>query len=322
MFKNQAVAKTPKEYRYMGFALLLMLLSGLVIYYVFAHNFKTTGQWWRGRVKNSFVSGIANIDTVYQQEYEKFGKTAADHIHEIRVFANVHFNVSNKKRSATIYLKKFPWLNFDKADEYINEFKKNGLTTTIFYDPADPTYVVKNKSDIPGGFTSTSIIELNLIVLIVLIALFSMGMAGVYSFFKREKHRAPNQPISEKRKAYLKKKYIPEIEETKTVLSKRVLETKLSGNLLSDYYSGALEHNCVQMWHGFYCEVFLFAAVVVVAFQEDKGYYVREYSLPDVLKKKYKTHLMASFFGEEEQELEQQFFDAVAKVYEGREGER
>ena len=94
----------------------------------------------------------------------------------------------------------------------------------------------------------------------------------------------------------------------------------LSGNLLSDYYSGALEHNCLQMWYGYYCEVFLFATVVLVAFQEDKGYYVREYTLPDILQKKYKTPLMDSFFGEEEQELEQQFLDAVAKVYQDGKG--
>ena len=314
------MAKTQKEYKLLGFALLLILLSGVVIYHVFAHNFKTTAQWWRGRVVNSFVEIVAKVDTVYQQEYEQFGKTASNHIHQVQVFAKVRFNAGNKQRTATINLETFEWPGFDKAAAYINEFKKKGGTTTIFYDPKDPAYVVKSKSEVPGFFTSTSIIVLNLIVLIVLFALFSMGMAGVYSFFKREKHRPPNQPISAKRKAYLQNKYFPVKEEIKTELPKRVLETKLSGDSLSDYYSGALEHNCLQMWHGFYCEVFLFATVVLVAFEGDKGYYVREYPLPDILQKKYKTPLMDSFFGEEEQELEQQFIDAVAKVHQGSKG--
>ena len=145
----------------MGFALLLMLLSAMVIYYVFAHNFKTTGQWWRGHVTNSFVASEATIDTVYQSEYEHFGKSAAEHIHEIQIFAKVHFNVGNKQHAATINLDKFSWPDFDKATKFINAFKKKGNSTTVFYDPANPAYVVKNKKDIPGSFTSTSIIILN-----------------------------------------------------------------------------------------------------------------------------------------------------------------
>ena len=95
----------------------------------------------------------------------------------------------------------------------------------------------------------------------------------------------------------------------------RILETRLTGNLLNDYYSGALEYNAVQCWHGYYCEVYLFSTGVIVAFQEDEGYYIREYSLPDIIEKKYKTPLMESFFGEEEKELEQGFFDAVEMEY-------
>ena len=264
---------------------------------------------------NSFVSTQAAVDTIYQTEYEHFGRSASNHIHQIHVYVKVHFNANNREQRAAVYLAEFSWLNFDEANNFINDFKKKGNTTTILYDPADISYVVKSKSEIPGFFTSSSIIILNLIVLIVLFALFFMGIAGVYSFFKPGKYRAPNQPISEKRKAYLKNKYYPKTEETKTVITERILATNLTGNLLDDYYSGALEYNALQCWHGYYCEVYLFSSGVIVAFQEDKGYYVREYSLPDIINKKFRTPLMDSFFGDDEKELEQRFFDAVAGVY-------
>ena len=310
------MAKNQKEYRLFFFSLFLCISSGLVIYHVIAHNFKTTGQWWRGRVMNSFVTRVSTIDTIYQVEYERHGQTAARHIHEIQVFARVHYNNNNKVFSTTIMLEKFPFLNFGKASMFINDFKNRGDNLTVFYDPAYPMDIVKSRKDIPGFFTSTSIIILNLIVLIVLIALFLMGSAGLYDFLKNpNKHIGLVKPISEKRKKYLNDKYFPKTEEIKTVFPERVLATELSGNSLEDYYSGALETNALQSWHGYYCEIFLFPGAVIVAFQGDKGYSIREYTLTDIIEKKYKTFLMDSFFGNDEQELEQTFFDAVAKQY-------
>lgn len=315
------MAKTQKEYRLFFFSLFLFISSSLVIYHVIAHNFKTTGQWWRGRVVNSFVTQVATIDTIYQVEYEQFGKTAAQHIHEIQVVAKVHYNNNNKVFSTTITLETFPFLNFGKANNFINELKKRGNALTILYDPAYPKDIVKSRKDIPGFFTSTSIIILNLIVLIVLIALFLMGLGGLYDFLKNpNKHIGLVKPISEKRQKYLNDKYFPKTAEIKTVFPERVLATQLSGNSLDDYYSGALENNALQSWHGFYCEIFLFSSAVIVAFQGDKGYSIHEYTLTDIIEKKYKTFLMDSFFGEGEEELEQNFFDTVAKQNKNQSG--
>ena len=311
------MAKTKKELMTFGFALFLLLGSSLVLYHVFTNNFKTTGQWWRGRVMNSFVTKAVTVDTIYKTENESFGKTASNHIHEVLVVAKVHFDVNKKKHTRFITLETFPWPEFEKADNYLKNFKKQTGPLTIIYDPADPNYIVKSRDEIPGFFTSTAIILLNLIVLIVLFALFCMGAVGVYAFFKKAKYRAPNQPISAKRKLYLMNKYFPKPPVTTTVIPERETATKLSGDTFDDYYSGALGNNALQCWHGFYCEIFLFVTGVIVAFQEDKGYYIRDYSLNDIIEKKYKTHLMESFFDAEEQELEQSFFDAVANVISG-----
>lgn len=121
--------------------------------------------------------------------------------------------------------------------------------------------------------------------------------------------------MTEERKEYLQNKYFPKKGTPEPVFEERVLETKLTGDLLNDYYSGALEYNALQHWHGYYCEVFLFSNGVIVANQGDKSYYVREYSLADIMNKKYITPLLHSFFDDDKQELEQTFFDAVAKVY-------
>ena len=311
------MAKTKKELITFGFALFLLLGSSLVMYHVLTKNFKTTGQWWRGRVMNSFVTKAVTVDTIYKTENESFGKTASNHIHEVLVVAKVHYNVNKKEYTQFLTLATFPWPEFEKADNYIKNLKKQNEPLTILYDPANPEYIVNSRSDIPGFFTSTSIILLNCIVLIVLLALFSMGAAGIYDFFKSPKQMAPNQPISAKRKLYLMNKYYPKPSVKTTVIPEPETATELSGDTLADYYSGALANNALQSWHGFYCEIFLFPTNVIVAFQEDKGYHIRDYSLNDIIGKKYKTHLMESFFGAEEQELEQHFFDAVAKVISG-----
>ena len=204
------------------------------------------------------------------------------------VVAKVHFDVNKKEYTQFITLETFPWPEFEKGDNYLKNFKKQTRPLTIIYDPANPNYIVKSKDEIPGFFTSTSIILLNLIVLIVLFALFCMRAVGVYAFLKKAKYRLPNQPISAKGKLYLMNKYFPKPPVITTVIPLSETATKLSGDTLADYYSGALGINALQSWHGFYCEIFLFVTGVIVAFQEDKGYYIRDYSLNDIIEKNTK----------------------------------
>ena len=77
------------------------------------------------KVKNLF----SRIRIIIRRTTE--GRSASNHIHQIHVYVKVHFNANNREQRAAVYLAEFSWLNFDEANNFINDFKKKVEKTTI-----------------------------------------------------------------------------------------------------------------------------------------------------------------------------------------------
>lgn len=287
----------------------------MAIKHIVTHNFVFLGQWWRGHVGNEFVAVQANIDGIYESEYESFGKGASNHIHEWRAMAKVHYLVNNSNYTANLVLKSFPYYDHNQSETFISDYKKKGNLLTVFYDPANPAFVVLNQDEVPSFFMSMSIAILNLIIIIMLLAILLMCLANIYEFIIPAHNKETDMSISKKVSNYFRGK-------SSTSSQMNPNETNadnnlnLTGNHLDDYYSGALEKFALEWWEGCYCYVYLFPNKVIHAVQEDKGYYMREYTLKEILDKTYVTPLMSSFFDDSEADIatEKAFLAAVKKV--------
>lgn len=307
--------RTKKDILSFILSIAVAIGSCVGIKHIITNNFVFLGQWWRGHVANEFVAIQANIDGIYESEYESFGKGASNHIHEWRVMARVNYLVNNSNYTANLSLESFPYYEHNQSQAFISDFKKKGNVLKVFYDPSNPAFVVLNQDEVPSFFMSMSIAVLNLIILLILLAILLICLANIYEFIIPTHNKETDKSISKKITNYFKGSHST-ISQMKQDENKADDNLILTGNHLDDYYSGALEKFALQWWEGCYCYVYLFPNKVIHAVQEDKGYYTREYTLKEILDKTYVTPLMDSFFDDSEAgiAMEKAFFKAVKEV--------
>ncbi len=270
--------------------------------------FDDAGQWWRGRVKDSFVEAQARVEEVSATRVKSRSLTVA-----IEIIVVAHYPVDGIEHRMVDVMEKFGALygrDFERVEAKAKEIRRTLPTTRVFYDPANPGYAVLSKDHLPGFWRGAVLSFFGCIIELMALALLAMGMTpiviGLGGIASRFLPRRKSNPVLRKRVPPK-----PEVPEAQTEPPPRE-PSPLTGNDLADYYSRALRDHALGYWEGFYCEIFLMpdGRIVVVHDETPSHHYVRTWSVEDVL-----AGRAGVLFDDNQQEARESFDRRIRQQY-------
>ncbi len=235
--------------------------------------FNDAGQWWRGRVMDSFVETQARVDKVWAARVMSRNITLGVEIlmagsYQVKGVEHRFVDVEEKMRP--MYGR-----GFEGVEARAKEIQRTQRMTLVFYDPANPSYAVLKKDHVPGFFRGAVLGFLGGIIELVALALVLMGLVGICVHVLPEWLRHYLRPF---RVIYVKPK--PPKPEPPPLRK----PSPLTGDVEKDFYSHALKDHALGCWEGYYCKIFLMPDhQVVIAHDESTHHYFRTWSIDEVL---------------------------------------
>ena len=245
--------------------------------------FDDAGQWWRGRVRDSFVETPARVENVWASRVKRKNSTVAIEIlieARYRVDGVEHriVDVEEKVVGGAVY-----GSDFEKMEARAKEIRRTRATVGVFYDPAHPGYAVLKKESLPGFFRSVFMGFFGCVIELMALALAAMGVVPILlglravasRFLPGRTSKPVLRPRTEPTPAAPRPQ--PEPERPRD-------PAPLTGDSKKDYYSGALTDHALGSWEGFWCEIFLMPdRSIVVAHDNSTHHYFRTWSVDDVI---------------------------------------
>ena len=273
--------------------------------------FDQVGPWWRGRVQGNFVETTAQVDKVYFQRTQN-AKHVTTLSRNIMVVGRYLANTTEYK-IVGIYEVLY---NSSDQESAVKALKLGSRlrSVTVYYDPAQPAFAVLHTSSIPGLAEVAIMGLLGCTMLVMCGALVFLGGAGFLVFLTRGSSALPASLTMKRHTALSKHDVAPITPRAGHPSQFTKCETaELTGDAATDYYSGALARNAISRWEGNWCELYLLAGKVIVAYDESTHHHFESLSLEAVLNQRN-----AIYFADYQQQEHASFLKAVHQAHHGQ----
>lgn len=152
----------------------LTLLLGLWIGWTAVGCFTDAGQWWRGRVKDSFIAAEIRPERIHTPRVTVMGIAIGT-----RTEVEGHYWVAGVEHRLLDTVEIAWGRDHDKAVVRAQEFLKAHPTLAFHYDPANPAYAVISKDHVPGFPQALAMAVLGLLLFAPAFVLTTAGLGNL-----------------------------------------------------------------------------------------------------------------------------------------------
>jgi hypothetical protein len=238
---------------------ILQLIIGIVLVTASLSLVGTeTGKKLQMRLLGTYLPAAATTLNYDISEYEVWGKSAGNHIHELRVYLKGQYSLKGKVYNHYFLVKSFDFYERKEAKLFAKQNIHPGEPITIYYYPKDPNEAELKPEDEMHLWLDYFFV-LPLLTVSVILIFWALGHIFIKKIREQENAVAPPKPPFS-------------------------IDGKSDVELLDYYYDEDLDAHALQKWYGYYCVIFLFEHGLVVVYDESNHYYCRFYNLEDFLK--------------------------------------